>query len=170
MGKVMGIVSFAGLLGGVIALAIAGGVFESLLGQNLRKCGCSDGLFGFLQCCTCLICCSLFSDAPNVGNIAAQAPTSIRQYVSGTDLANVMLAYTQSLKYAYIIGVPVGAIAGIAAIFITDRNIALQPKSKDAAKKADVEKQASDESGANEGPAASDAEAKDADPTEASRH
>lgn len=97
MGKVMGVVAFGQMLGGVIGLAVSGSVFQQKLASNLQK------------------------YAPGVNSIVASSPTTIRQFVTGDQLAGVLKAYDQSREWAYITLVPVAGVALIFGIFVKDK-------------------------------------------------
>lgn len=62
--------------------------------------------------------------------VVASSPTDIRSVVSGIDLANVVHAYTQSVRWGYICAIPVAGVATTCAIFIKNRPLGppKQPK------------------------------------------
>lgn len=120
LGKVMGVMTFSQMFGGVISLAVAGAIFQDKLTANLAR------------------------YAPGVSAEVARSPTSIRQYVSGEELTNVIIAYTQSLKWVYVTGPPLAAMAFLIFIFVKERPLGPAPGGKPTAS-ADVEKAESTE-------------------------
>lgn len=86
--------------------------------------------------------------APGVPAVVASSPTEIRGIVAGEDLANVVHAYTHSVRWTYICGVPVAGIALICALCIKNRPLGPPKKSKNV---DDPEKAASDSAGQHNG-------------------
>ena len=115
-GKISGAMAFFQMLGGVVGLAIAGAIFEGKLGANLAR------------------------YAPDVSVNDARSPTDLRNFFSGQDLQNVIEAYVQSLKWVYVTGPPIAAVAFLLLIFIKQRPLGPPGGSKSAAKADDVEK------------------------------
>lgn len=75
--------------------------------------------------------------APDVPAVVASSPTDIRNVVSGTDLANVIHAYTQSVRWGYICAIPVAGLAAACGCFIKNRPLGppKQPKTAEDAEK-----------------------------------
>lgn len=135
MGRVMGVLTFIQMAGGVIGLAVAGAVFSDELKSNLAKC---RSILDHHHLSCELTSLHDSADAPNVPAVVANSPTDIRNVVSGQDLANVVHAYTQSVRLTYICAVPVAGVAVICALFIKNRPLGPPKKAKDAT--ADPEK------------------------------
>lgn len=117
MSRAMGVTTGSQMLGGIVGLAIAGAVFDQKLANNLEQ------------------------FAPGVPAIVANAPTALRQYVSGSTLDAVILSYVNAVKYTFIVCVPIAGISAIVALFIKNRPM-MAPGAPPAGKKPeDVEKQ-----------------------------
>ncbi|KAK9899939.1 MFS general substrate transporter [Cystobasidium minutum MCA 4210] len=124
--RVMGVLTFIQMLGGLVGLAISGAIFNDELQSNLEK------------------------FAPGVPTVVASSPTEIRGVVSGEALANVVHAYTQSVRWTYICGVPVAGIALICGLLIKNRPLGppKKPKNVEDPEKAQSEKTDGTEAGA----------------------
>ena len=148
MGKISGIVTFSQTFGGIVGLAVGGAVFGAQLHSNLDKCEMLEFFIqynlGELENADVRICNHL--DAPGVNSVVASSPTVIRSYVSGQNLENVILAYTQSLKFTYITCVPLAGFSAVCAVFIKNRKVlggrgASPKKAEKSEQQEDAEKQ-----------------------------
>ncbi|KAJ7716965.1 ABC transporter [Mycena maculata] len=95
IGQSLGMASFAQLFGGTLGLGIAEPVFASELAKYLRR---------------------YAPDAPAA--IVEESPTAIHSKIPAEMIPGVLRAYTDSLKVTFVLGVPIAALALLAAVFI----------------------------------------------------
>jgi hypothetical protein len=72
------------------------------------------------------------TDAPAAPSVVASSPTIIRDVVSGDDLANVVHAYSQSVRWTYVCAIPVAILAVVCALFVKNRPLGPPKKPKSA--------------------------------------
>ncbi|KZP21415.1 transporter [Athelia psychrophila] len=109
IGQSSSVASFGQFFGGTIGLGVAEPVFSSLLTQNLLK---------------------YAPDAPAM--IVKESPVNIYTDIPAELIPGVVLAYCDSLKVVFIIGVPIAILGLISSLFI--KNIKIE---KTKIKKAD---------------------------------
>jgi len=103
------LVNFTQLIGGIIGISVAGPIFNNQLGTNLAK--FAPGL------------------DPQIAAAVRQSVQTIYT-LTGQEKANVLKAYTHSLGYVFILGIPTGILGGVSAMLIRNfdlRKMTLQP-------------------------------------------
>ncbi|KZP21398.1 MFS general substrate transporter [Athelia psychrophila] len=100
IGQATSMASFGQFFGGTIGLGVAEPVFSSLLTQNLLK---------------------YAPDAPVM--IVKESPVNIYTDIPAELIPGVVLAYCDSLKVVFIIGVPIAILGLISSVFITNIKI-----------------------------------------------
>ncbi|KZP04167.1 MFS general substrate transporter [Athelia psychrophila] len=100
IGQATSMASFGQFFGGTIGLGVAEPVFSSLLTQNLLK---------------------YAPDAPVI--IVKESPVNIYTDIPAELIPGVVLAYCDSLKVVFIIGVPIAILGLISSVFITNIKI-----------------------------------------------
>jgi len=100
IGQATSMASFAQFLGGTLGLGVAEPIFSSELTKFLLK------------------------YAPNApANIVKESPTTIYTALPANLIPGVVQAYTQSLRIVFLVGVPVGGLALLSAVFIKNIKI-----------------------------------------------